>query len=65
MRPEKIYSREELEALDRKGRAALIKLGLRLIRTSPEIRNIIRQDPKIQRKLKTLLRPTYNRLKKK
>jgi len=65
MRPEKIYSREELEALDRKGRTALIKLGLRLIRTSPEIRNIIREDPKIHRKLKTLLRPTYNRLKKK
>ena len=61
----KIYSRDELKALDRKSRAALTKLGIRLIRTSPEIRNIIRQDPKVRRKLKVLLRPTYNRLKRK
>ena len=58
-----IYTAAELKALDRKSRAALTKQGIRLVRTSPEIRNIIKKDPKIRRKLKTLLRPTYNGLK--
>lgn len=60
-----IYSRDELKALDTKSRLALTRLGIRLVRTSPEIRNIIKKDPKVHRKLKALLRPTYNRLKRK
>jgi hypothetical protein len=60
-----IYTAAELRALDRKGRATLTEHGLRLVRTSPEIRNMIKKDPKIRRKLKTLLRPTYRRLKRK
>ena len=60
-----IYTAAELKALNRKRRATLTKHGLRLVRTSPEIRNMIKKDPKIRRKLKTLLRSTYSRLKRK
>jgi phage terminase large subunit-like protein len=60
-----IYTAAELRALNRKKRAALTKQGLRLVRTSPQIRNIIKKDPKVRRKLKTLLRPTFSRLKRK
>jgi hypothetical protein len=60
-----IYTAAELRALNRKKRAALTKHGVRLVRTSPEIRNMIKKDPKIRRKLKSLLRPTFGRLKRK
>jgi hypothetical protein len=60
-----IYTVAELRALNRKKRAALTKHGVRLVRTSPEIRNMIKKDPKIRRKLKSLLRPTFSRLKRK
>ena len=59
-----IYTADELKALDKKSRAALQKLGTRLVRTSPEIRNIIKKDPKVRKKLRTKLRPTFNRLKR-
>jgi hypothetical protein len=60
-----IYTAAELRALNRKKRATLTKHGVRLVRTSPEIRNMIKKDPKIRRKLKSLLRPTFSRLKRK
>jgi hypothetical protein len=60
-----IYTVAELKTLDRKSHATLKKQGTRLVRTSSEIRDIIKKDPKIRRKLKTLLHPTYSRLKKK
>ena len=60
-----IYTAAELRALNSKKRAALTKQGQRLVRTSPQIRNIIKKDPKVRRKLKTLLRPTFSRLKRK
>jgi hypothetical protein len=60
-----IYTAAELRALNSKKRAALTKHGVRLVRTSPEIRNMIKKDPKIRRKLKSLLRPTFSRLKRK
>lgn len=60
-----IYTAAELRALNRKKRAALTKHGVRLVRTSPEIRNMIKKDPKIRRKLKSLLRPTFSRFKRK
>jgi phage terminase large subunit-like protein len=60
-----VYTAAELRALNRKKRAALTKHGIRLVRTSPEIRNIIKKDPKIRRKLKALLRPAFSRLKRK
>jgi len=60
-----IFSDKELKALDQKQRAALTKQAIRLVRTSPDIRNIIKKDPKIRKKLKTKLRPMFSRLKKK
>jgi phage terminase large subunit-like protein len=60
-----IYTAAELKALNRKKRAALTKHGVRLVRTSAEIRNLIKKDPKIRRKLKSLLRPTFSRMKRK
>ena len=60
-----VYSSDELKALDRKSRAALAKHGKRLVRTSPEIRDIIKKDPKVRKKLKALMRTKYNQLKRK
>ena len=60
-----IFSEEELSALDQKQRATLTKHALRLVRTSPEIRNIIKKDPKVRKILGAELRPLYNRLKQK
>jgi hypothetical protein len=65
MRIDLIYTPDELKALDKKSRETLTKYGIRLVRTSPEIRNIIKKDPKVRKKLKAMLRPTYNRLKRK
>jgi hypothetical protein len=60
-----IYTAAELRTLNKKKRDALTKHGVRLVRTSKEIRNIIKKDPKIRRKLKSLLRPTFSRMKRK
>ncbi|HMF21149.1 MAG TPA: hypothetical protein VKG24_03380 [Pseudolabrys sp.] len=59
-----IFSESELKTLDRKQRAALQKHAVGLVRTSPDIRNIIKKDPKVRKKLKQKLRATYNRLKR-
>jgi hypothetical protein len=60
-----VYTAAELRALNKKKRDALTKHGIRLVRTNAAIRNIIKKDPKIRRKLKSLLRPTFSRLKRK
>ena len=60
-----IYTPAELKALDTKSRATLKEYGIHLVRTSPEIRNIIKKDPKVRKKLKAMLRPKYGRLKRK
>jgi len=60
-----IFTAAELKALPRNHHATLLKLARRLVRTSPEIRKVVKQDPKIHRILKRKLRPTYNRLKRK
>ena len=59
-----IYSAKELEPLSAKKRAALKKRAVEFVRSSSEIRNVIKQDPKICRMLKTKLRPLYKKLKK-
>jgi len=59
-----IFSNKELKELDRKQREALKKHAVRLVRTSPEIREIIKKDPKIRRKLKAKLRGVHGRLKR-
>ena len=63
-RIELIFSEKELNALDRKKRTALTKRAVQLVRTSPEIREIIKQDPKVRRKLRAKLRPMFNKLKR-
>ena len=60
-----IYTAKELKGLDKKSQEALRKQGRHLVQTSPAIRNIIKKDPKVCRKLKVLLRPEYSRLKSK
>lgn len=60
-----VYTAAELRALNKKKRDALTKHGIRLVRTNAAIRNIIKKDPKIRRKLKALLRPAFSRLKRK
>jgi hypothetical protein len=60
-----LFTASELKALPRKHHATLLKLARRLVRTSPEIRKVVKQDPKIHRILRRKLRPTYNRLKRK
>jgi hypothetical protein len=60
-----IYTPDELKALDKKSRDALQKYAVRLVRTAPQVRAIIAKDPKVQRKLKAMLRPTYAQLKRK
>jgi hypothetical protein len=57
-----IYTRDELSKLTYKERASLQRLGVRLVRTSPQIRNIIKKDLKVRKKLKTLLRSKYSQL---
>ena len=59
-----VFSNRELKELDRKQRAALQKHAVRLVRTSPEIRDMIKKDPKIRRKLRAKLRGVHGRLKR-
>jgi hypothetical protein len=61
----RVVSRAELKRLDRKHHSTLLKHARRLVRTSPEIRKIIKGDRRIQKILKQKLRPTYNRLERK
>jgi hypothetical protein len=59
-----VFSANELKKLSTKQRASLKKHALRLVRTSADIRNIIKKDPKVRKKLKEKLRSTYDRLKR-
>jgi predicted transcriptional regulator len=60
-----LFTAAELKALPRKHHATLLKLARRLVRTSPDIRKVVKHDPKIHRILRRKLRPTYNRMKRK
>ena len=60
-----LFTAAELKALPRKHHATLLKLARRLVRTSPEIRKVVKHDPKIHRILRQKLRPTYNKMKRK
>jgi hypothetical protein len=59
-----VFSDKELKALDRKQREALKKQAIRLVRTSPAIRAIIKKDPKVRKKLRAKLRGMHSRLKR-
>jgi hypothetical protein len=61
----KVFTASELKALTRKEQRTLQKYGVQLVDTSPAIRNIIKMDPKVRRKLKVLLGPKYKQLKRK
>jgi len=55
-----IYTPKELRALSPKERAALKKRAIKLVRTSPDIRKIIKKHPTIRKKLKAKLRSLYH-----
>jgi hypothetical protein len=57
-----IYDRDELDALGKKGQEILRKLGVKLVRTNPEIRNIIKKDLRIRIKLKKLMDRKFKEL---
>jgi hypothetical protein len=59
-----LFTAAELKALPRKHHATLLKLARRLVRTSPDILKVVKNDPKIHRILRRKLRPKYNRLKR-
>lgn len=61
----KVFSANELKGLDKKKQRTLQKQGVHLVNTSPAIRNIIKMDPKVRKKLKSLLGPKYKRMKRK
>jgi hypothetical protein len=57
-----VFTRSELKTLSKKQQDILQKYGKRLVDTSQEIRNIIKKDPKVRRKLKALLRPQHRQM---
>ena len=59
-----IYTPNELRALDAKKRKILKKRAVHHVKTSPEIRSIIKKDPKVHKKLRAKLRPLFNQLTK-
>jgi DNA gyrase/topoisomerase IV subunit A len=60
-----IFYPEELKRLSAKERGILQKEAVRLVKKSLDIRNIIKKDPKVRKKLRAKLQPLYNKLAKK
>jgi hypothetical protein len=60
-----IFYPEELKRLSAKERGILQKEAVRLVKKSLDIRNIIKKDPKVRKKLRGKLQPLYNKLAKK
>lgn len=57
-----IYTPDELKKLDSKDKKALLALGKKKVRTSPQIRSMIKNDRKIAKELKKLLSSKFNQL---
>jgi len=57
-----VFSSDELKTLSKTQRNVLEKYGRLVVLTSPAIRNIIKKDPKVRKKLKALLNPTRKQL---
>jgi hypothetical protein len=57
-----IFTADELKTLSKAQRSTLEKYGKLIVLTNPAIRNIIKKDPKVQKKLKGLLDPARKRL---
>jgi hypothetical protein len=60
-----VFTPKELKALDKKSRDALFKRCRRMVQTSSAIRNIIKRDPKVCKKLRALMGSEYSRLRRK
>ena len=59
-----VFTSRELKTLSQKERTILQEYGKLLALTNPAIRNIIKKDPKIRKKLKGLLATEFRRLKR-
>lgn len=57
-----VFSNDELKTLSKTQRNVLEKYGRLVVLTNPAIRNIIKKDPKVRKKLKALLDPTRKQL---
>jgi len=57
-----IFAADELKTLSKTQRDILEKYGKLVVLTHPAIRNIIKKDPKVRKKLKGLLDPERKRL---
>ena len=57
-----IFTADELKTLSKTQRDVLEEYGRLVVLTNPAIRNMIKKDPKIQKKLKGLLDPSRKRL---
>jgi hypothetical protein len=57
-----IFTADELKTLSKTQRDALEEYGRLVVLTDPAIRNLIKKDPKIQKKLKSLLAPSRMRM---
>ena len=58
-----VFTPGQLKALSKKRRAALQEYGRFIVLTDPKIRDLIKGNPKIHKKLKGLLEPELKRLK--
>jgi hypothetical protein len=59
-----VFSADELKTLSKEKRDILEKYGKLIVLTNPAIRNIIKKDPKVRKKLKGLLEPSRKQLKR-
>jgi hypothetical protein len=59
-----VYTAKELKGLDKASREALRKRGKRLVQTSAAIKKIVIRDPRVNKKLKVLLRSDFSRVKR-
>jgi hypothetical protein len=60
-----LFTARELKALPKKYHATLLNEARRLVRTSSEVRKVVKHEPKIHRILRRKLLPRYKQLKRK
>jgi hypothetical protein len=58
-----VFTPGELKTLNKKRRDVLQEYGRLIVLTDPAIRNLIKKNPGIRKKLKRLLKPELRRLK--
>jgi hypothetical protein len=57
-----VFTADELKTLSKAQRDVLEEYGKLVVLTNPAIRNIIKKDPKVRKKLKGLLNPARKQL---